>query len=59
MNIIKEIFDTFEEAFSEAMNSKEPTGVQYHSKIKKYVTTKSDITNTKVNKPIKNGGKSK
>lgn len=53
MNIIKKIFDTFEEAFSEAMNSTEPTGVQYCSKIKKYVTTKSDVTNTKINKPKK------
>ncbi len=53
MNIIKEIFDTFEEAFSKAMNSNEPTGLQYCSKMKKYVTTKSDITNTKVNKPKK------
>lgn len=56
MNIIKKVFDTIEEAMTSAIKSKTPTGVQYRAKLKKYVTVKSDITNTKTNDTINEKG---
>lgn len=56
MNIIKKVFDTIEEAMASAIKSKTPTGVQYRAKLKKYVTVKSDITNTKTNDTINEKG---
>lgn len=53
MNIIKKTFNTFQEAWESAKNEKEPTGVQSRydkeSNTYKYVTTVSDLTNTKTN----------
>lgn len=60
MDIIKKVFDTIAEAMASAIKSKTPTGVQYRAKLKKYVTVKSDITNTKTNDTInEKGGENK